>query len=157
MKLFWRCFRYLLISSLVGFFLGRLLPKRWFRADCFPFKPYPFEQKGHYYLKFGIRYWYQRVPDMSKIVPILMPKKNLSGDYKDRLYLLLQETCIAEFVHLVLCSTSFYCFAIWPGIGGGVCIFLYIVFFHFPYIMIQRYNRPRLMRLWKKTSAEADS
>ncbi|MBQ3226783.1 MAG: glycosyl-4,4'-diaponeurosporenoate acyltransferase [Clostridia bacterium] len=151
MALFWKCFRYCVISSLAGFFLGRLLPKRWFRTDRFPFRPYAFEKNGRFYHIFGIRFWYKRVPDMSKIVPILMPAKNLSGDYKERLYLLLQETCIAEFVHLVLCLTGFYCLVIWPGLGGGICTFLYIVFFHFPYIMIQRYNRPRLMKLWKKT------
>ena len=59
---------------------------------------------------------------------------------------MIQETCIAELVHGVLCIAGLYCFQIWPG-TGGLLIAALNVLGNLPYIIIQRFNRPRLVRL----------
>ena len=39
------CFLYLAATGIFGFLLGRLLPKRWFSAERFPFRSQPWEEK----------------------------------------------------------------------------------------------------------------
>lgn len=144
---FWSCFCYLVAISIISFFLGRVLPKRWFRADRFPYRAYRFENGGRIYDKLRIRKWQNKVPDMSKILPKIMPAKDLSGDYKSRLPRMLQETCVAELIHSLNCFAGFYCLKLYPGVGGIIILFLYTVLFNLPFIVIQRYNRPRLLKI----------
>lgn len=144
---FWKCVNYLVLTGIISFFVGRIIPKRWFSADVFPYRSFAFEQDGKFYDRFKIRFWQKKVPDMSKILPKLMPAKCISYDYKEQLPRMLQETCVAEFIHTLLCFSGLYCLKLWPGMGGAVVSVIYILVFNLPYIMIQRYNRPRLMRL----------
>ncbi len=37
---------------------------------------------------------------------------------------------------------------IWPGAGGIIVTVIYILLGNLPFIIIQRYNRPRLQRLY---------
>ena len=147
---FWKCFCFLIITGVIAFFAGRILPKKWFRADLFPYRSYKFEQDGLIYDKLHIRKWQNKVPSMSKILPFMMPAKNLSGDYKKRLPRMLQETCVAELIHTLNCFVGLYCLKLYPGVGGVIILILYITLFNLPFIIIQRYNRPRLMRLAKR-------
>lgn len=152
---FWKCFWYLIITGIISFFVGRLLPKKWFRPDLFPYRSYKFEQEGRIYDKLNIRKWQSKVPDMSRILPKWMPAKNLSGNYRERLPRMLQETCVAELIHSLLCITGLYCIKLWPGFVGVVIVMLYIVFFNLPFIIIQRYNRPRLIKLTQRIQEES--
>lgn len=151
---FLNCFLYLVITGVMAFFLGRLLPKKWFRADSFPYRPYAFEDNGRYYERFGVRKWQHKLPDMSRILPFMMPAKSLSGDYKKRLPRMLQETCVAELIHTLNCFLGLYCLKLYRGIGGVIIVLLYVFLFNLPYIIIQRYNRPRLMKLMKRIQNE---
>lgn len=144
---FWTCVIYLIATGVFAFFVGRIMPKKWFRADVFPYRAYQFEDGGRIYNKLHIREWQNKVPDMSRILPMIMPAKNLSGDYKSRLPRMLQETCVAELIHWLLCITGLHCLKLYPGMGGIIIVFLYIVIFNLPFIIIQRYNRPRLLKI----------
>ena len=150
---FWICFCFFAISGVLGFLLGRVLPKKWFRPEGFLFRCRQFERGGKLYEKLHIRRWQNHLPDMSRILPGVMPPKNLSGDYAARLPLMLQETCVAEFIHLFLCVTGLHSLRLWQGIGGVVVYLIFVIVFNLPYIIIQRYNRPRLMTLYKKLEA----
>ncbi len=147
---FWDCFWYLIFTGIIGFLAGRLAPKAWFQAEAFPYRPFAWEENGKLYEKMNIRRWQNKVPDMSKILPAWMPAKSLGGDYKNRLPQMLQETCVAEMTHALLCVSGLYCLKLWPGPGGLGIYALYVVIFNLPYILIQRYNRPRLQRLAQK-------
>ena len=37
---------------------------------------------------------------------------------------------------------------IWPGVGGIVAALVYIFVGNLPFVIIQRYNRPRLQKLY---------
>lgn len=147
---FLSCVIYVMLSGIVGFLLGRILPKSWFRANRFPYKSFAFEKEGKIYQKLNIHYWQNKVPDMSRILPWSMPAKNMAGDYQNRLPEMIQETCVAEMIHGLLCITGLYCLRLYPGAGGVLVVLIYIIVFNLPYILIQRYNRPRLMRIEKK-------
>lgn len=142
------CFRYLLCISIASFFIGRMMPKN-FRTDIFPFRCYKWERGGRIYLAVGIRLWQNLVPDMSRLLPRLIPRKQLGDDYEQNLPRMIQETCIAEATHVLLAFFGFHCVMVWPGAGGVTLALLYAVG-NLPYILIQRYNRPRLIKLWNR-------
>ena len=50
---FWNCFEYCAFIAIVAFFIGRILPKRWFHAEMFPYASYSFEKNG----KVGVTYF----------------------------------------------------------------------------------------------------
>ena len=146
---FYKCVLFLFSTGILGFVLGRIIPKNWFKWEFYPFKSFPFEQNGKVYAYIGIRFWHDRLPDMSRMLPGLLPPKNLSGNYRERLPLMIRETCAAEFVHVLLSFCGLYCFGLWKGLGGAVVSALFFIG-NLPFVFIQRYNRPRLLKLYEK-------
>ncbi len=142
---FLRCCVYYALLGVVSFFIGRLLPKRCFRSDRFPYRSAPWEAKLYRALR--VHDWQDKAPDMSRIVPKLIPAKKLDADFRTQLPRMLEETCVAEFTHFVLILLGFYALRLWPGPGGAIVTAVYILFGNLPFILIQRYNRPRLQRL----------
>lgn len=144
-----RCVLYIAAIELLAFPLGRLVPKSFFSADRFPFRHHAAEDRLYSRLK--VRRWQNKLPDMSRMFPGLMPPKNLSGDFASRLPLMIAETCVAELTHAILAVAGFFCLSLWHGVGGLV-FSLGCFAANFPYILIQRYNRPRLVRLLENLS-----
>ena len=92
---------------------------------------------------------------MSKVFKRIMPTKKLEGDILNKLPVMINETCIAESVHTILCITGLHCIKIIPGIKGVAVWLCYVLIFNLPYILIQRYNRPRFLRLYENMSCKA--
>lgn len=143
---FLRCALYLSAIGVLSFLVGRILPKGWIRGESFLFRTYAAEDS--FYCLIHVRVWQNKLPDMSRMFPALMPPKNLSGSYRERLPLMIRETCVAEMTHVLLAVLGFRCIAIWHGAGGVILAILFCLG-NLPFIMIQRYNRPRLIRLAK--------
>lgn len=145
---FLKCALYLSTIGVLSFFLGRILPKKWIRGDSFPFRTYDIEDRFYRFVR--VRLWQNKLPDMSRLFPALMPPKNLSGSYRDRLPVMIRETCVAEITHILLAILGFRCMALWQGAGGVILSLLFCIG-NLPFVMIQRYNRPKLIRLAKWT------
>ena len=139
------CFLYLAGTGILGFLLGRILPKGWFDSRAFPYKPLDFE--AGLYKKLRVKQWQNKVPDMSRVFPKLMPPKRLTPEMMDELPRMIEETCVAEAVHALLSLTGFGFLWIVPGVWGALWTAAYILLGNVAYIMIQRYNRPRLQKL----------
>lgn len=146
---FLKCAVYLAVIGITFFFLGRLIPKSWFHENRFPYKSFAFERDGRLYESVKIQFWQNRVPDMSKVFPKLMPPKKITKDFRQELPQMIQETCVAEFIHILLCLAGLFCMKLWHGLGGFLISSLFFIG-NIPFIMIQRYNRPRFIRLLKK-------
>ena len=142
------CFAYAAALGVLSFFLGRLLPKRWLHPDKFPFRTYAWEDRLWKALQ--IRKWQSKVPDMSRLFKKLMPEKKLTQQTVQELPLMIEETCVAELTHGLLCIAGLFLLKIWPGTGGVFLTVIYIVFGNLPFLLIQRYNRPRLVRLYER-------
>ncbi len=144
---FWKTIRYILCTSIVVFILGRVFPRKWIFEDRFPFKSFGFEKGGRIYNKIGIMKWKTKLPDASvtitKILPKFMPRKRI--DQGDQIPILIKETCIAEATHVLVAILGFGCVFIWNGIGGWIVSIAFLLF-NIPFIIIQRFNRPRLIR-----------
>jgi len=142
------CFLYLLLLGLFCFPFGRLLAKISFRTDRFPFRAFPFEREGKLYEKIGIRSWQSRAPDISKLIPGIVPRKEIpKRPDAEALRRMISETCVAELTHALLCIAGLALLWLWPGTGGIVLFALYVLLGNIPFILIQRYNRPRLQKL----------
>lgn len=152
---FLKCACYLAGLGILSFVLGRLVPKAWFDYTRFPYRVFAFERDGKVYDALGIARWQSRVPDMSKIFPKLMPPKRLSSRPDEQtLLIMIRETCAAEATHALLIAAGLGLLAIWPGVGGVLCYLVYAIFGNLVFLIIQRYNRPRLVRLYERTRAK---
>ena len=145
------CMIYIAAIGIAGFLFGRALPKRWFRYDELPFRELPVEHGGNLYRKIGIHRWHKRLPDMSRLLPSTMPKKQLTAHISAaQAEIMVQETCIAEFIHALLSLCGMYLPSLWPGPGGLIFCLLYVALGNLPFILVQRFNRPKLRMLLDK-------
>ena len=118
MRGFWIAVAYLLVLAVLAHPLGQALPRRWFDGGRFPYRCYKWEKQGKLYTRIGIERWKKLVPDMSRFLPDMVKKEVGLG----ALWL-------------------------WPGWGGVVLWLIWFLLANLPFLLIQRYNRPRLMRL----------
>lgn len=145
------CVIYIAAIGLLGFIAGRFLPKEWFKYDAPPFKDLPFEKGGHFYRKLGIHRWHKLLPDMSRILPGLMPPKRVVAHISAaQAEIMVQETCIAEIIHVFLSVMGLAIPFLWPGPWGIVACLIYILIGNVPFILIQRFNRPKLVQLLER-------
>ena len=68
---------------------------------------------------------------------------------------MIRETCAAELTHLLEAVAGLWCLHLWPGVGGVVMASLCILI-NLPFILIQRYNRPRFLRLLRRCALESE-
>ena len=140
---------YLALLSFGSFVVGRMLPYRWFCPERFPYKSYPWEQEGKIYGRIGLPKWQNKLPDMSRIFSFLMPRKKMVDCSREGLSTMIRETCIAELIHLLLIVLALGGLLFWRTPLAVVLTGLYMLG-NVPFVLIQRYNRPRLMRLYGK-------
>lgn len=151
---FFICIGYFILIGALVFLLGRLVPSAWFHYDRFPFYPQRFEKNGVIYRKFGVHRWKEKVPDMSIVLPGTIPSRRVSTTLTTpTLARMIQETCIAEMSHALLCVLGFGCIVMWPSVGS-VVLALFYALGNIAYCMIQRYNRPKLVRLYHVLAAK---
>ena len=138
--------KYIALIGILAHVLGEALPRKWFHWDRFPYRAFPWEAGGRIYETMGIRRWKDRLPDKSKHTKKTFTKQIKGHDNPDGLIRFLQETCVAEFVHWCLLLLSFPLYSYVPTPFGAAVTVLYALS-NVPFICIQRYNRPRLLRL----------
>ena len=139
---FFVCVYYLAVVGIASNLIGELLPRQWFHPDHFPFRCMNWEQEGKIYHHLRIRLWKDRLPDMSKLLPRMMPKQLRACETPRQVDRLILETCVAELTHVLLIVAGIGCLLLWPR--GGKWISLLWTLGNIPFILIQRYNRPRL-------------
>ena len=140
---------YLLALSLLAHPVGQALPRRWFSGDRWPWASAPFEKEGRFWRKLGVHRWKDKVPDMSRLLGDMV-KKQLAPDGKTDYALLVQETCVAECVHCWLVVLSVGMLFLWKSVWSWALWLVYNLLGNVSFILIQRYNRPRLLRLAEK-------
>lgn len=140
------CVTYLGLAGLLSHFIGEAIPRKWLDPQSFPYRPMGWEKQGKLYLQLGIRKWKDKVPDMSKVLPDMLPKRLSARNKGAEAAALVEETCVAELTHGILCLAGIGCVFLWPGPGGWAMAALWAAG-NLPFILIQRYNRPRLAKL----------
>lgn len=141
-----------LIMGSIAFVAGELLPRKNFDYTSFPYRSFKWEKNGTIYNKLRIQKWKDRVPDMSKYVKTMFAKEIVSARDPKYTHRLILETCVAELVHYVLILLSPIFTQYMDGIYGNIASVLYVLG-NLPFVLIQRYNRPRLIQLMEKQRA----
>lgn len=148
-----KCICYLAAAGVLSFVIGRILPAKWFSYDKFPYCMWKWEKNGNLYRRLGVHKWKDKFPDMSVVLPRIIPSKRLPKDMDiSGVARMVQETCIAELIHCLLCFVGLGCIFIWKGLGG-ICISGLYVLGNLTYCVIQRYNRPKLVKILKNLKA----
>lgn len=146
---------YIAVLGVLSHFVGQALPRKCFDAEKPPYKAAKWEKGGKVYERLGIKHWKDIVPDMSRIMPDMV-KKKLTSENKERgMETLIAETCVAECVHWGLIVLSFGILFWWRGLWAAVFLLVYNIFGNLPFIIIQRYNRPRLVMLEQRRKRRA--
>ncbi len=148
-----RSLLYLGLLGLFSYFTGEALPREWMNEETAFFRPRHWERRGKVYEIFQIKKWKLKLIDMSKIMKTSNVRKEIKGEVTvENLTALIKETCIAELSHWFLCVGSVFVYNFWDNWVGGLVWLLYVIG-NFPFIMIQRYNRPNLQRLRERVIA----
>lgn len=149
-------FRFVFIVAVIGtmaFFFGQLLPRKNFDYTAFPFAAFAWEKNGNVYHKIGIQRWKTKVPDMSQYVKSAFRKRITVFRSPEYIEDLIRETCVAEFVHWVLILLSpLYLILMEDETAGWISMLAYVLG-NLPFITIQRFNRPRLVMLMSRLTA----
>lgn len=148
------CALYIAAIGIASHYIGNALPRRWFRADAFPYRSFAWEQEGKIYRRIGVQHWKEKLPDMSKICGDMVRKEIACRPTAESMERLVAESCVAECVHFCLILLSLPVLAICPGAGGWV-VFGLCFLGNFPFMLIQRYNRPRLVKALSRLRRKA--
>ena len=144
---FWRAALYAAALGILAHPVGQALPRRrWFDPHRAPYRCWDWEKGGRVYNKLHIRRWKDRLPDMSRLMPDMVKKKLAAADPMS----LVQETCVAECVHCWLVALSVGMLFLWKSVWSWALWLVYNLLGNVSFILIQRYNRPRLLRLAEK-------
>ncbi|MBP7237386.1 MAG: hypothetical protein KBA07_05020 [Petrotogaceae bacterium] len=126
------------------------IPQSKFSYSSGIFKPHRWEKNGSIYQTlFKVKKWKKFLPDGGAVMKNGYRKKRLRNYSVIELEKFLAESCRAELVHL-LAILPFWIFGFFAPIEILVYMFIYAVSVNFPCIIVQRYNRPRILHLMEK-------
>lgn len=127
------------------------LPIRWFTPEALPCRPRDWEKTDALYRDFfRIRRWKDRLPDGAEFFGEHgFPKKRLRETNSAHLHAFACETCRAEMTHwvIILAAPLFF---LWNRLWVGWFMIFYALAENIPFILVQRYNRIRLMRVLRR-------
>lgn len=139
---------YIICSTLLSSIIARF-PVRWFGKDNQIFRMHSFEKDGEIYDKiFGISLWKDDLPEMGQLTDDVFAKKalNIRKMSPEYIQTFINETRRAEMTHFILILLGIP-FAMLNQPLMGIFIMATAIFVNFPFLILQRYNRPRLQRL----------
>jgi glycosyl-4,4'-diaponeurosporenoate acyltransferase len=135
------------------------IPVWHFDSGGFLYRPRTWEKGGDLYQRiFKVKKWKKLAPDGATLFKDRgFPKKRLKSADESYLHLFLMETCRAELAHWIIMGFAPF-FFLWNRFFVGLIMILYALLENLPLIMVQRYNRHRLIRvLQKKRHRQAKS
>jgi len=130
-----------------------IIPLEHFNPYSRPYRIKKFEREGRIYIDiFKIKKWKNIIPDGAKLFNSAFSKKNLECHKLSYLCTFAQETCRAELTHWlqIVPAGIFFLWNVW---WGGVIMIIYFLIANIPCILLQRYNRARLLRFIEKRKA----
>ena len=144
-----RAILYMAALGVLSHCIGQALPRRWFDGEKGWFRPFGWEHNGRFYERLHIRRWKTRLPDKSRVVKSMVPKRLEGETDTNQLDVLIRETCVAEVVHLALFLVAPTIYRFCRNAVGAVLTVLFGVG-NLPFVAIQRYNRPKLIAVKKR-------
>ena len=138
-------------SALCGYFAHRMPVSR-LASDRGLFRLMRFERDGRWYGRVvRVRRWKRWLPDAGALFPGGFSKRHV--DRRDRAYLerFAAETRRAELTHWLILAAAPWFFA-WNPWWLAAAMLAYGIVANVPCLLVQRYNRARLMRMIQRLS-----
>lgn len=140
--------------SIVLTLVATRLPERYYYYKNWIYKERKWEKRGKFYQDvFKVKKWKDHLPELADFIKSVFPKKFIKGFKGEFISRYLTESCKAEFTHwCIIFSTVF--FLIHDDISTFFYMLLIAMILNLPFIIIQRYNRPRLVAIMKHRGIE---
>lgn len=143
------CFIVWPVFQVASVILCLKIPNRYFSSSGILFKERKWERKGKFYVKVcRVKKWKRFLPDGGAMIRGGYSKKNLSDYSRENLELFIVESCRAELSHL-LSILPFWIFGLFAPSIVILYMLIYALVVNLPCIIAQRYNRPRILRVFK--------
>jgi glycosyl-4,4'-diaponeurosporenoate acyltransferase len=118
------------------------------------YKERNWEKGGEFYQdKFKVRAWKKKLPELADFIKSIFPKKFIKEFQGEFIAKYLMESCKAEFTHWSIIFSTVI-FLIFDGITAFISMLFLAIILNFPFIIIQRYNRPRIISIMKHKGTE---
>lgn len=130
-------------------YAGHRLPTSALQRDTWLTALHPVERDGGPWLRLGVRRWKDALPEAGGFFGGISKRHLGSASDVERLVL---ETRRAELVHWTLAATG-PLFALWNPPGLAAFLVAFAVAFNAPFIVVQRFNRARLLRVLERRGA----
>ncbi|MFL2104399.1 NAD(P)-binding protein [Desemzia sp. FAM 23991] len=127
--------------------IARQIPIHFFVKHQDWFKTKNWENSGDIWQRwFRVRNWKPHLPDGTQITRKGFDKRTLRHFNQIRLERFIIETRRGELAHWMMIPPAFL-FFLWNPLWAGWVMVIYAVIVNLPFIIVQRYNRPRLEKL----------
>lgn len=144
-----------LILSIIVTFISTKLPERYYDYRTWIYKERKWEKNGEFYQHvFKVKRWKDHMPEIADFIKSAFPKNSIKEFSHEYIEKFLLESCRAEFAHWCIILSSII-FLVCQGTAAFVFILLAAILMNAPFIIIQRYNRPRIIRIMKRKDFES--
>lgn len=131
-------------------FLFMKVPEAYYEKESAWYKPFRWERNGVIWQDvFHVRAWKGHLPDASSFIDSAYDKRQISEVNAETLNKFIIETKRAEQSHWVQMLPA-PLFFLWNPVWAGWLMIAYAFFMNIPFIIVQRYNRPRLERIYTR-------
>ncbi|MCD8879479.1 glycosyl-4,4'-diaponeurosporenoate acyltransferase [Staphylococcus kloosii] len=129
---------------------GTFIPNNFFVKNKRFFNSHQWEREGQFWQQyFKVKKWKDHLPDGSKINPKIRSKKQLAKfDDKTKVKQFIIETRRAELIHVLCILPGFVFYKQRPLIKYINIVYPFVA--NAPFIIAQRYNRPKFERFYNK-------
>ncbi|SHH87732.1 UDP-N-acetylglucosamine:LPS N-acetylglucosamine transferase [Sporobacter termitidis DSM 10068] len=135
-----------ILFSIVNTILSLKVPPKLLDYRRWLYKAKKWEANGTVYQRiFKVKRWKDALPELSDFIKTIFPRKRIAAFDKNHMQKYLLESCRAELTHWGIILSSFL-FGIWNDFIKTALMVLLAIGLNLPYVIIQRYNRPRLIK-----------
>lgn len=137
-------------AAVIATLISTRLPERFYYFRNWIFRERGWEKHGEFYQRvFRVKRWKDRLPEISDFIKSTFPKKSVKEFSSEYVEKFLLESCRAEFAHwCIIFSTLIFLF--FGGLESFASMLAVSVLLNTPFIIIQRYNRPRIILIMKQ-------
>jgi len=140
------CIAWAIIQPSVAY-LSMGFPPSMLNYDRWLYRTRRWEAGGEIYNNvFHVKRWKSRLPYCGELFQKEFTMKAVTSQEEEYLRLWVQESCRSELCHWIAITPAFL-FFLWNPFNLWMVMVLYAVLFNAIPIIVQRYNRPRLLRI----------
>jgi glycosyl-4,4'-diaponeurosporenoate acyltransferase len=137
---------FILYSVGITYFSTKI-PASAFTRNQWLFKVRKWERDGQIYQRLlNVKRWKGSLPELSDFIKSVFPKKQIKEYSQKYFQAYFAESCRSELTHWCIILSTFL-FLFWCDFKTYALIALIAVILNLPYVIIQRYNRPRIMKI----------